>query len=129
MLKGWRDLKVFRDIPEFKDSRGTIFKLLPNGVAIRDVLVITSKEGSERASHYHKTDSHYCYLVKGSMIYCEKGLKKGARIRSVALTAGDMVYTPPKHKHWMRFTSGSIFIAMATKPRNQKNYENDTVRF
>ena len=121
-------MKVFRNIPKFEDYRGVISRLLPDDVLIRDVFVITSKKGSERAGHYHKKDSHYCYLIKGSMLYMERGLEKGAKTKAIFMKEGAMVYTPPKHKHWMRFSSDSIFVAMATRPRNQKDYEKDTVR-
>jgi len=51
----------------FEDSRGVIQTLVDGG--IQSVQVITSKATTVRANHYHKTDSHFMYVIKGVMKY------------------------------------------------------------
>ena len=113
--------------PEFTDVRGAITKILDNGIPIKSILLITSQAGAVRANHYHKKDSHYCYLLSGAMEYSEKPVE-GGDIETVILSKGDMVFTPPQMIHAMRFLEPSVFLAMATESRSQEDYEADTVR-
>lgn len=122
-------IKVFRNIsPEFVDERGGITRLLDEqGAAIRSVLYITSKAGTIRSNHYHKRDTHYCYLLTGKAEWHEKPVEGGAHETEV-LGAGDMVYTPAMVIHAVKFLEDTTFLAFATEPRNQADYEADTVR-
>lgn len=114
--------------PIHTDKRGDITKILDKeGVLVRSILLITSRAGSVRANHYHKKDSHYSYLLSGKMEYYERPVE-GGRVESVILEAGDMVYTPPMAIHAMKFLEDSVFLAFATQPRDQINYEDDTVK-
>lgn len=113
---------------EFIDERGGIAKVLDDGITnIKSILRITSKKGAIRSNHYHKKDSHYCYLESGSLEYYERPVE-GGKIKKAVLTQGDMVFTPPLMIHGMRFLEDSVLWAFATKSRDQKNYEQDTVR-
>ena len=109
------------------DDRGSITKILEG--RITSVLLIPSKKGSVRANHYHKKDSHYVYMISGRMRYTAKNMKnKKSRKRSVVLQQGDLLYTPPMVAHAMEFLEDSVFLALTTKSRNKKAYENDIVR-
>lgn len=124
-------MKLFKNIkPDFTDERGNITKLLDDGkTIIKSTLLISSRTGSIRANHYHKKDSHYCYMLSGKMEYTEK--KVGAddsKRETIIVEAGDMVYTPPMAIHAMRFLEDSVFIALATNFRHQEAYEEDTVK-
>ncbi len=115
-------------IPEFVDARGAISKVLDDkGLAIKSILHITSKKGSIRSNHYHKKDSHYCFLVSGKLEWHEKPVG-GGEISIAILGAGDLVYTPPMTIHAVRALEDSEFFAFATEARNQDDYEADTVR-
>ncbi|MBI2144006.1 hypothetical protein HYU17_02540 [Candidatus Woesearchaeota archaeon] len=119
--------------PEFIDERGTIAKLLDDGrTVIRSVLLIASKKGAVRANHYHKKDSHYAYLLSGSMEYAEQPVgsngELSGRKETAVLMAGDMVYSAPMAAHAMVFLEDSVFLALATESRSQQAYEEDTVR-
>jgi quercetin dioxygenase-like cupin family protein len=124
-------MKVFRKIrPEFVDERGAITRLLDDErTSIKSILLITAKAGTVRANHYHKTDSHYCYMLSGRMQYFEEpvGIENVSR-ESVIVESGDMVYTPPMAAHAMRFIEDSVFLAFSTRSREQELYEEDTVR-
>lgn len=113
----------------FTDSRGSIFKFPNDNIEIKDILIITSNNGSIRAGHYHKKDYHICILTKGSMNYYERPVGSTEKPKKISLKAGDVFYTAPMQEHLMEFTSdGSEFICLSHLPRNQSSYEEDTVR-
>lgn len=121
-------MKLFRHIqPEFIDDRGGITRILDSETPIVSILSITSKQGSVRSNHYHKKDTHYCYLVSGKMEWFEKPFK-GGEMESAVLEPGDMVFTPAMTIHAVRFLEDSFFLTFATESRNQADYELDTVR-
>ena len=121
-------MKLFRHIrPEFVDERGGITRILDSPSAIRSILSITSKKGSIRSNHYHKKDTHYCYLVSGKMEWSELPVE-GGEMESAVLEPGDMVFTPAMTIHAVRFLEDSVFLTFATEARNQADYEQDTVR-
>lgn len=119
-------MKIIRNIkPEFVDERGEITRILD--MPIRSVLLITCKAGSIRSNHYHKKDSHWCYIVSGKAEWYQKSIEGGAMEKEI-LNAGDMVYDPPNVIHAGRFLEDTVELAFCTQPRNQSNYEKDTVR-
>ncbi len=128
-------MQLYKNIaPEFVDIRGGITRILDGtNVAVKSILLITSKKGSIRANHYHKKDTHYCYLVSGSMEYYEAPLAafeagEKDKIEKVVVRAGDMVFTPSMNVHAMKFLEDTVFFAFATESRDQADYEADTVR-
>lgn len=115
--------------PEFVDARGAINKILDDGKTnIKSILLITSAKGTIRANHYHKKDSHYCYLVSGKIEYTEQPVDKSSKPETAILEPGDMIYSPPMTMHAFRFLEDSVFWAFATESRQQSNYESDTIR-
>lgn len=120
-------IKVQHLKPIDRDKRGSIIKVMEG--KITSVLVIPSKKGAVRANHYHKRDTHYVYMISGRMRYTIKDLsKQRSRKQSIILRAGDLVYTPAMTAHAMEFLEDSVFLALTTQKRDQKHYENDTVR-
>lgn len=113
--------------PVSVDARGSITLVLEGRIRVRGVLLVRSKAGSVRGNHYHRKDSHYAYLLSGKMRYIQKPAR-GGHAGSAVLRAGDMVYTPPRTVHAMRFLEDTVFLAFATRPRGPKEYEADTVR-
>ena len=51
----------------FVDQRGSIQPLVD--LMMKSAVMIESKAGTLRANHYHKTDWHYCYVIKGRIEY------------------------------------------------------------
>lgn len=126
-----KNMQLFKQIkPEFIDERGEITMILDNErTPIKSVLLITCKKGAIRANHYHKEDSHYAYMLSGSVEYFEEPVSGTEKKRETAmLSEGDMVYTPAMTVHAMCFLEDSVFIALATKSRKEGAYEDDTVR-
>ena len=122
-------MKIIRKIkPEIKEERGNITKLLDDGkTKVRSILLITSRAGSVRSNHYHKKDAHWIYMISGKMEYYEKPVR-GGKIKKAILGPGDIVYTAPMMIHTTRFPKDSVFMAFSIRSRNQKAYEEDTVR-
>ena len=103
--------------------------LLPGTVKIASAIVIKCKRGTIRANHYHKHDTHFSYMLKGSMEYVHKDLKKkNSRKQSFTVREGQIVMTPPMFGHAMKFLEDSVFLALTTEPRSRSEYETDTVR-
>ena len=123
------NMKIIRGIkPEFVDERGGITRILDDEkFPVHSVLYITSKSGTVRSNHYHKTDAHWCYLLSGKAEYYERPVA-GGEIEHASLVAGDMVFSDSMIIHAVRFTEDSVLLAFARKPRNQEDYEDDTVR-
>jgi len=113
-----------KDVETHSDDRGDLKVLLPEDAVIKSVLLCTGKKGSVRGSHWHKKDTHYCYVTKGKISYEYMSYKKFI----VILKPGDMVFTPIKEKHKFVFLEDGEFIAMATEPRSQESYEEDITR-
>lgn len=114
--------------PQFVDERGGITSILSgDNPSIKSILLITSKAGSVRSNHYHKKDSHYCYIVSGRAEWREQPVT-GGKVESAILEAGDMVYTLPMIVHTVKFLEDTVFWAFATESRLQDNYEADTIK-
>lgn len=121
-------MKIIQKLkPEFVDDRGGITKILDDGTVIKSVLLIVSKAGAIRSNHYHKKDSHYCYMLSGKAEWSERAVE-GRDIETEIIEAGDMVYTPPNTIHAVRFLEDSVLLTLATESRDQEGYEDDTVR-
>lgn len=123
-------IRVIKTKPEFVDERGFITRLIDQDkYPLRAVLYITSKKGSVRANHYHKTDAHYVYCLSGKFRYSERDMKKkNSKKESVILIPGDLVLSAPMVAHAMEFLEDSVFLAFTTEPREQELYEKDIVR-
>lgn len=111
----------------FVDARGAI-QTIAEDRRIVTVQVITSKAGSVRANHYHKTDWHYNYLLSGRMKYFYRPAGSSAAPTSLVVEAGQLVYTPSLIEHAVEYLEDSVFINMGGAPRDQSAYENDLVR-
>lgn len=123
-------MKYIKKVKPFHvDERGEMSHLLDSKIPITGAVLITCKKGSIRANHYHKTDTHYSYMLKGKMAYYYRSLNtKDKKLHKVIVKEGDVVHTPPKMLHAMKFLEDSVFIALSTEPRSRRTYERGTVR-
>ena len=62
-----KDKVIIENEEPFVDDRGIIQPIVD--VDLKSAVLITSKKGSIRANHYHKTDWHYCTVLEGSIRY------------------------------------------------------------
>ena len=119
------DCAVPLDDP-FEDGRGAIQNLLLKPMT--SIAVITSKEGTLRANHYHKTDWHYAYVVSGCVLYFERQIGDPSVPEPKEFRAGEMFFTPPMVEHCMAFPEDTIFITAAKNVRSHESHEADLVR-
>lgn len=114
------------------DDRGIIEQLSKEGYD--SVLRITSKKGTVRANHYHRKDSHVCYVVKGKIRYVEQDLLPDGSVNTAApqrewiIEQGQCFYTPPMVAHAMEFVEDTEFLAISPRTGDSKEYETDLIR-
>lgn len=112
--------------PPFRDDRGEILNVLD--LPIGSVSRLVSAAGAVRANHYHKTDSHYCYLESGEVEYYHRPVGSTETAEHFTFGAGQLFYTPPLYEHTMVFSRDSVMWCFAKNPRFSADYEADTVR-
>jgi quercetin dioxygenase-like cupin family protein len=120
-----RDPIVPLDAPHC-DDRGDIQPLVDEDM--RSAVMISSRAGSVRANHYHKTDWHYCYVLSGSIEYFHRPHGSDDPPACVEIQAGQLFFTPPMVDHAMRFPKDTVFLTLGGNPRDQASYEADVVR-
>ena len=93
---------------------------------MKSCVLISSKKGTTRANHYHNTDWHYCYVIKGKIEYYYRihGLKK--KPKKKIINKGELFFTPPMVDHAMKFLEYTEFITLGRGSRKKINYDKDT---
>jgi hypothetical protein len=111
-------------IKNFTDNRGTILDF-GNGVQIID-----SYARASRASHWHRSSGHDCYLTKGSLNYYERPVGSKDKPTKVHIVAPARFSTGPMVEHTMVFVENSTFVCVRTGGSyTPEEYEADIVRF
>jgi quercetin dioxygenase-like cupin family protein len=114
--------------PPFLDDRGGIQNLL--NTPVQCASIITSKAGSVRSNHWHKTDFHYLYVMSGSMEYYERnvGLSTNPNAKPLIVKAGQMVFTPPNVIHKTVFLEDTVLLSFSKRNRDHASHEADVIR-
>ena len=112
--------------PPFTDARGGIQPLVD--IPMQSAVLIETLKGAIRANHYHKTDWHFCYVVKGCIDYRHRPTGSTGHPEQLLVPAGSMVFTPPMVDHLMKFPEDTVFLCLSRNPRDQASYEADVVR-
>jgi quercetin dioxygenase-like cupin family protein len=112
--------------PPWTDERGSIQPLVD--VPMESCVLISSKRGTVRANHYHRTDWHYCYVLDGEIEYYHRPHGSTGTPEKVMIGAGQMFFTPPDVDHAMVFTKDTRFMTWGRNSRAQEVYEADVVR-
>ena len=110
----------------FVDKRGSIQPLVD--LMMKSAVIIESKAGALRANHYHKTDWHYCYVIKGKIEYFHREVNSTKKPELIIVEKENMVFTPPMVEHCMKFPLDTLFLTLSRNPRDHKTYEEDVVR-
>ena len=110
----------------FTDPRGAIQPLVD--ATMESCVLISSKKGSVRANHYHRTDWHFCYVLSGSIDYYHRPQGSKAAPEHVKIASGQMFFTPPMVEHAMVFPEDTVFLTFGRNSRAQEVYEADVVR-
>ena len=110
----------------FVNANGVIQNLLLE--RFTSAAIISSVPGAIRANHYHKTDWHYSYVVKGSVWYYWRPVGSTEKPRHQVFGQGTMFFTPPLVEHAMFFPEDSAFLTFAKNIRDHDHHESDVVR-
>ncbi len=110
----------------FKDERGYLLKILDKGFS--SCIEIFSKRGSIRANHYHKKDEHFCYILKGEILFFYRNRKKGSKLNYKVMKKGDLFFTTYDQDHLAYFLKTTHFLSYSSRKRSKLDYENDLVR-
>ena len=110
---------------KIKDKRGSIEELINEKT--KSVSLISTKKGSIRANHYHKTDWHYIYVLKGSFVYFYRERNK-TKIYKTIVKKNQLLFTPPLLDHATYHTEYTEMLVVSKNKRDKKTYERDTVR-
>ena len=110
----------------FKDERGYLLKILDKGFS--SCIEIFSKKGSIRANHYHKKDEHFCYILKGKILFFYRNRKKGSKLNYKIMKKGDLFFTTYDQDHLAYFLKTTHFLSYSSRKRSKLDYENDLVR-
>ena len=122
----WPDRAIVDLAKPFIDSRGSIQPLVDK--LMKSAVMISSKAGSLRANHYHKTDWHYCFVISGEIEYYHRSTGAKEEPEMIVVKEGQMVFTPPLVDHGMKFPKDTVFLTLSRNPRDQDTYEKDVVR-
>ena len=110
----------------FRDERGYLLKILDKGFS--SCIEIFSKKGSIRANHYHKEDEHFCYILKGEILFFYRNRKKGSKLNFKIMQKGDLFFTTYDQDHMAYFLKTTHFLSYSSRKRSKIDYENDLVR-
>ena len=112
--------------PAFADARGGIQPLVDE--PMKSAVLISSKKGTVRANHFHKTDWHYCYVLSGKIDYYFRRVGSKEQAKRVMIKPGQLFFTPPMVDHAMVFAEDTTFLCLGRNSREQTSYEADIER-
>ena len=110
----------------FADNRGAIQPIVDDDM--KSAVLISSKKGTVRANHFHKTDWHFCYVMSGKIEYYFRPAGSKMEPRHVTIRPKQTFFTPPLVEHAMVFAEDTDFLCLGRNPRDQKSYESDIER-
>jgi len=110
----------------YRDKRGYLFKIIDKGFS--SCIEIFSKKGSFRANHYHKKDQHFCYILRGKILFFYRDRKKNKKLNYKVLKKGDLFFTKHYQDHLAYFIKNTHFLSFSSRKRSQFDYEKDLVR-
>ncbi|MBI2208873.1 cupin domain-containing protein [Candidatus Woesearchaeota archaeon] len=114
--------------PVFKDGRGAIYDLLDKE-NIKHIGMLTSKKGSVRGSHYHKTARQITYIFSGKIKLTLKNMDDNSeKPQIIIMDEGDIVDIPPMVAHSLEALEDTTFLVFTDRQRSDGGYEDDTYR-
>ena len=117
--------KIIDNLKRSEDSRGSIISIVDSN--IKNVSIIHCNPGSIRSNHYHLTDSHYMYVLKGEIDYFYKSLNS-EEINYFKVEKYQNIFTPPLEIHATYFPIETTLLVSSANPRDKETYEKDTIR-
>ena len=115
------------DLPEnHSDERGFIQPLCD--LEMKSASLLYSKKNTWRANHYHKSDWHFIYVLEGGFDYYYRKTNSNEQLKKKIVKKNQRLYTGPLIDHAMLYTEETKLLVVSKNPRDQKTYEEDTVR-
>lgn len=108
------------------DARGAIQSIV--NLPMKNASLISSVKGSVRSNHYHVTDWHFMYVLKGSFDYYFRSTGSNKKPSVVRIGTGELIFTPPMEDHATVFIEDSELLVVSRNPRDQASYESDVKR-
>lgn len=124
--KEYLDADVIALKDKFDDQRGFIQPL--SDLNMKSASLIYTKANQWRANHYHKKDWHFIYVIKGEFEYFFRKTNSNEKTKKKIIKKGDLLFTGPMIDHAMLYTVETEILVLSKNPRDQKTYEEDTVR-
>ena len=122
----FKDKDVINLPDNYKDDRGFIQPICD--LNMKSASLIISKENTWRANHYHKTDWHFIYVLEGTFEYYFRKTDSKGKIKKIVVKKDQLLFTGPLVDHAMLYTEETKILVLSKNPRDQKTYEEDTVR-
>lgn len=122
----WPRQPIVKPAAPFSDDRGEIQPLVD--LPMKSGLLIRTRAGGIRANHYHKTDWHFIYVLKGQFEYHYRDVGSNAKPTMIIVTQGQLLWTPPMLEHAMLYTEETDIMVFSRNGRSQAEYEADVVR-
>ena len=122
----FKDKDVINLPDNYKDDRGFIQPICD--LNMKSASLIISKENTWRANHYHKTDWHFIYVLEGTFEYYFRKTDSQDKIKKIVVKKDQLLFTGPLVDHAMLYTEETKILVLSKNPRDQKTYEEDTVR-
>ena len=116
---------LFKNILRDQDERGEILSIVDDKVS--NVSIIKCNAHTIRSNHYHLTDWHLMYVLKGKINYFFRKID-AEDVNYLEVNQGDNIFTPPIEIHATYFPIETTLIVSSLNPRDQKTYESDTIR-
>ena len=119
--------KDILDLPEnIIDQRGYIQPLCD--LNMKSASLIFTKANQWRANHYHKNDWHFIYVLKGSFEYYFRKTGDTQKPQKKIVKEKELLFTGNLVDHAMFYLEETKILVVSKNPRDQKTYEEDTVR-
>ena len=116
---------LFKNTLRDQDERGEILSIVDDKVS--NVSIIRCNPHTIRSNHYHLTDWHLMYVLKGKINYFFRKID-AEDVNYLEVNQGDNIFTTPMEIHATYFPVETTLIVSSLNPRDQKTYESDTIR-
>ena len=113
-------------VEKIEDTRGYIQPLCD--LNMKSASIIKTNKNSWRANHYHKEDWHFIYVLEGEFEYYFRKTNSNEEIQKKIVKEKELLFTGNLVDHAMFYTKDTNILVLSKNPRDQKTYEDDTVR-
>jgi len=122
----YRNKDILKLNNRISDKRGFIQPL--SDFDMKSASIIYTKKKQWRANHYHKKDWHFIYVIKGVFEYYFRNTGSNEKIKKKIVNEGQLLFTGNMIDHAMFYMVETEILVLSKNPRDQKTYEQDTVR-